>query len=237
MFDENEPLKLNEVIYKFPKTLLKGILLERINRFTGIIKFYEDYLRVHIPNSGRLEEALKKGRECYFYPLKNPKTEGVLQLVETGNRLVSVDARIPNFLTKKLLEKNLKINKFVLESEVKINRNRIDFLIKKPEKIYIETKSITLVENDTGLFPDSPTKRGREQLKELIKIVEAGENALVVFIVQRDDAVKFSPNWKIDKEFSEILSIAKEKGVNIMAFNCLVSLEEISLKRRLEVLL
>jgi len=113
----------------------------------------------------------------------------------------------------------------------------MDFLIEDSKRIWIETKSITLVENGFGLFPDSPTQRGREHLKELIKIKEKGEEGIIVFIVQREDAGKFSPNRKIDPEFSDLLKGAVLKGIEVFAFNCSVSLERISLYKRLEVIL
>ncbi len=200
-----------------------------------MLKLKNQLIRVHIPNSGRLEEALKEGSEGYFYLKKGLKTDGVLQLVRNGNRFISIDARIPNKLVGRLLEK--KLPKFLLKKEVKINGRRIDFLIEGEKRIWIETKSITLVENGFALFPDSPTRRGREHIKELIKIKDNGGEGVIIFVVQREDAEKFSPNKKIDPEFSMLLSEANLKGIEIIAFNCSVNPERISLNKKLGVLL
>ena len=230
--DDFEPF---EISYEFPP-LLEGIYLERLNRFTGSLKFENRIVNVHIPNSGRLQEVLKKGRKAYFSPKKGLKTEGFLQLIKEGEKFVSIDARIPNKLMERLLQKMVGKSK-IIKREAKINGRRMDFLIEDSKRIWIETKSITLVENGFGLFPDSPTQRGREHLKELIKIKEKGEEGIIVFIVQREDAEKFSPNRKIDPEFSDLLKGAVLKGIEVFAFNCSVSLERISLYKRLEVIL
>lgn len=230
-FEDFEP---SEIFYNFPQ-LIRGIFLKRLNRFTGLIKLNDQLIRVHIPNSGRLEEALKKEIEGYFYPKNGLKTDGVLQIVRNGNIFISIDARIPNKLVGRFLEK--KIPKFSVRKEVKINGRRIDFLIEGEKRIWIETKSITLVENGLALFPDSPTQRGREHIKELIKIKEKGGEGVIIFVVQREDAEKFSPNKKIDSEFSTLLKDAKSKGVEIHAFNCRVSPKKIFLNKKLEILL
>ncbi len=232
--DDLEP---SEIFYDLPQPLLKGIYIKRLNRFTGILEFENKIIRVHIPNSGRLEEALREGAEAYFFPKKGLKTEGVFQLVKKGEKLISIDARIPNKLIERLLEKKTKNSKVGIKREAKINGRRIDFLIESQKKIWIETKSITLVEDGFGLFPDSPTLRGREHIKELIKIKENKGEGFIIFVVQREDAYKFSPNKRVDPEFSNLLKEAVLKGIRVIAFNCSVGLKRISLNKKLEVIL
>ncbi len=224
----------SEIFYKFPK-LRKGIYIKRLNRFSGLLKLKNEIIKVHIPNSGRLQEALKEGREAYFYFKKKEKTDGVLQLIRNEEKFISVDTRIPNKLVETLLKK--KLPDFSVKKEAQINGRRVDFLIEGSIKIWIETKSITLVENGVALFPDSPTLRGREHIKELIKIKENGGEGAIIFIAQREDAEKFSPNKRIDSEFSRLLSEANLKGIEIIAFNCSVNPERISLNKKLEVIL
>lgn len=229
--------ELREILYDFPQPLLKGIYIKRLNRFTGILELENKIVKVHIPNSGRLEEALREGVEAYFFSKKGLKTEGVLQLVKNGEKFISIDARIPNKLMERLLAKKTENSMVRIKREAKINGKRIDFLIESSKKIWIETKSITLVEDCFGLFPDSPTPRGREHVKELIKIKENEGEGVIVFVVQREDAHKFSPNKKVDPEFSKLLKEAVLKGIKVLAFNCMVGPERISLNKKLEVIL
>ncbi len=65
------------------------------------------------------------------------------------------------------------------------------------------------------MFPDAPTRRGRKHLATLMKLVESGVRAGILFSVQRPDARKIRPHHEMDPEFSQLLREAFEKGVNI----------------------
>jgi len=109
-----------------------------------------------------------------------------------------------------------------------LGKSRIDFLFTRGDGIcWVETKSITLVENGTAKFPDAPTKRGRNHLEGLTDAATKGDGASVVFVVQRHDAGSFQPNWSIDPEFSSTLVKSASEGVKIRANICLVNLESI----------
>ena len=62
----------------------------------------------------------------------------------------------------------------------------------------VEVKSVTLVVDGVGLFPDSPTERGVKHLQTLMRAVAGGYRAAVVFIVQRPDASAFAANDPAD---------------------------------------
>jgi sugar fermentation stimulation protein A len=94
---------------------------------------------------------------------------------------------------------------------------------------YIEVKSVTLVEDGVGLFPDAPTERGRKHVSSLRRIVRSGHRAAAVFVVQRPDARAFSPNRLADPDFCRALSEAVESGVETHAFRCRVSRARIEL--------
>ncbi len=47
----------------------------------------------------------------------------------------------------------------------------------------------------------------------------------------------FKPNVAMDKEFSDALLLAKEKGVNLLAYNSIVEPDKISLGERIKLLL
>jgi sugar fermentation stimulation protein A len=48
-----------------------------------------------------------------------------------------------------------------------------------------------------------------------------------VFIAQREDALSFAPFKEIDPDFTEILETVHRQGVEVHAYRCRVSLEEI----------
>ncbi len=99
----------------------------------------------------------------------------------------------------------------------------------------LETKSVTLVVGGVGLFPDAPTERGTKHLRSLGHAVQSGHRAAVVFVVQRADAVAFSPNDTADPEFGAALRRAVEAGVEAYAYACQVSLEGVTLAQPLPV--
>ncbi len=54
-------------------------------------------------------------------------------------------------------------------------------LTRDNEKCFVEVKSCTLLENGNGYFPDAVTKRGQKHFLELMKIVEEGNRAVLLF--------------------------------------------------------
>ena len=51
------------------------------------------------------------------------------------------------------------------------------------------------------------------------------------------DVKYFTPNDKMHKELGDALRIAKENGVNILAYDCFVSRDSIEIKDEVEVIL
>ncbi|MDD4264165.1 MAG: DNA/RNA nuclease SfsA, partial [Firmicutes bacterium] len=100
-----------------------------------------------------------------------------------------------------------------------------------------EVKSVTLVENGVALFPDAPTKRGVKHVNELIRLKQSGYNAAVLFIVQRSDAKKVSPNRKTDPQFAKALAKAKSVGVKIVAYGSRLDTGGITLLESVPVVL
>ena len=99
----------------------------------------------------------------------------------------------------------------------------------------MEVKSVTLVWDGLALFPDVPTLSGRRHLEELIKAKEEGHRAAVVFVIQRPDALAFSPNDEADPAFGDTLRRAVAMGVKAYAYSCQVNAREIWLGRRAAV--
>jgi sugar fermentation stimulation protein A len=82
------------------------------------------------------------------------------------------------------------------------------------------------VEKRHAKFPDAPTLRGKRHLEELIKAKQEGYNSAVLFLIMRNDASIFSPNWEMDPEFSNTLKIARDEGVDVIAYSFEILLKE-----------
>jgi sugar fermentation stimulation protein A len=186
-------------------------------------------------------ELLTPGRPCWLEPVRSPhrKTGFDLKLVEYAGALVSVDARLPNPLFAEALERD-RLTPFrsstSVEREVPLGGSRVDFRLDVlGDVVWIETKSVTLVEDDVALFPDAPTTRGTRHARELARVVGEGERAAIVFVVQRPDARRLAPHDAADPAFGESLRDAAEAGVDMVAWTCDVSKEDIAMAVQIPV--
>ncbi len=216
--------------------------MRRDNRFraTVIVDGREDW--AHVPNSGRLQELFTPGRPLWLSSAANPgrKTAFDLRLVDYDGTLVSVDARLPNHLLAEALaeERWPELTYPEIRREVTRSDSRLDFRLSGPEGVcWLETKSVTLVTDGLAQFPDAPTERGRKHLEELIQAINMGERTVVVFIIQRPDALQFAPHVEADPLFSSTLQQAASAGVEIRAFTCDVTLKSIAILAEVPVIL
>lgn len=218
---------------RFP-ILVPGHFVCRDNRFRATVTVDRVDTWAHVPNSGRLGELFTPGRPIWLAPAMDPnrKTDYDLKLVEYAGVLVSVDARLPNPLFEEALTEGL-LADFdfpTVEREVTRRDSRLDFRLSGPAGVcWVETKSVTLVEDGMALFPDAPTRRGHKHLLELIDAVKSGDRAAVVFVVQRPDARCFAPHRAADPAFADVLHQAAEAGVEVRACICRVTWDEIAI--------
>ena len=216
--------------------LQEATFVARQNRFAAIMRHDGKEKLVHIANSGRLKELLRPENPMLLAPApqeRHRKTAYDLVLVEVNGVLVSADARLPDTLFREAVESG-RLQEFIghdsVVPEVTVGHSRVDFLLSgRPGLCYVEVKSVTLVEDGTGLFPDAPTERGSKHLLTLQKVVECGHRATVVFVIQRPDAEAFSPNEAADPEFCQTLKQAARRGVEVHAYTCAVDRSRIEL--------
>lgn len=88
-----------------------------------------------------------------------------------------------------------------------------------------------------GYFPDAVTQRGSRHLRELRRACQEGRRAAVVFVIQRDDARAFGPHDDSDPHSGELLREVVGDGVEVYAYTCRVSAEELVLNGRVPVFL
>ncbi len=220
--------------------LVRGQFVHRDNRFRATVLLEGQEVWAHVPNSGRLSELFTPGRAIWLAPAANAqrKTGHDLTLVETASVLVSVDARLPNPLFAEALARGSLPDWScpTIEREVARGESRLDFRLSGPSGVtWVETKSVTLVEDGVALFPDAPTRRGRRHLETLTEAARAGDAAAVVFVVQRPDAQGFAPHREADPAFADALVQAAEAGVAVRAYACRVTRSEISLAEEMPV--
>ncbi|MCD6284663.1 MAG: DNA/RNA nuclease SfsA [Anaerolineae bacterium] len=223
-------------------TLVEGTFLTRSNRFRVEVRVGRQVTSAHLANPGRLEELLIPNRTVWLKRADRPhrKTDYDLVLVEYGEILVSLNAHLPNALLAQALRGGCLpwIDRdVVVRPEAHFGASRLDFLLlgEDNRQRWIEAKSVTLVEGHLAKFPDAPTRRGRRHIHELISAVHQGDQASVIFVVQRSDAKCFTPNGRTDPDFGDALRAAAEVGVQIRAIRCKVTPNRIGLDRTIPV--
>jgi sugar fermentation stimulation protein A len=230
-----------KVSIKVKGEILNGIFMERLTRFSALVKLENGIFEVFLPNPGRLKELLNFGTKVVLKKAvhKGRKTAYDLIGVYHGGRRVSVDSRVPNRLVFEAL-KNKALKEFAKYSAIKpepfYGHTRFDFLLgDHEESCLLEVKSCTLVRDGIAMFPDAKTERGTRHAMELLKAKKEGYRACFLFIIQRTDAHAFSPADDVDKEFGEALRQAYKEGVEVYAYSSEFMGDKIILRGRVKV--
>ena len=142
-----------------------------------------------------------------------------------------MDSQIPNKAVKEWICKG---GLFPEEVEVKAEKtygnSRFDLYVESAQrKSFIEVKGVTLEEENIARFPDAPTLRGIKHMEELIRCMEDGYEAYLLFVIQMKNVAKFEPNWKTHQEFGETLQKAVRAGVHVLAYDCMVTEDTIEI--------
>lgn len=219
--------------------ILPAVFLSRPNRFIAHVLVEGEEVVCHVKNTGRCRELLRPEARVWLEKGTNPKRKTAYDLVtvEKGRRLVNMDAQAPN---KIFGEWALRLEAGIrsVRPEVAFGDSRLDFLLETEQgRHYVEVKGVTLEEGGHVFFPDAPTERGVRHLHTLMRAVEQGHRATVFFVVQMADVLDFSPNDSTDPAFGQALRQAAAAGVQVLAFTCQVTPEEVTLDRQIPVIL
>lgn len=227
------------------RPLLKAGFIARENRFRAKVRLAGEEVDAHVPNSGRLSELLELDQQVLVAEASAPHrvTDYDLLMVRLRDTLVSIDARLPNKLFSEALRKGV-LPGFeglsLVRGEVAYGRSRLDFLLESEDddgRCLVEVKSVTLVQEGVALFPDAVTERGRRHVRELCHALQGGRRAAVVFVIQRDDAHAFAPHDASDPAFGAALREVVAAGVEVYAYTCQVTPEEVAIREPVPVLL
>lgn len=231
---------------------MRARFVHRPNRFLIQCRLQEGPTRegriveAHLPDPGRLRELLQPGRLLWLRRAKGKKRKtaysAFLIVNPQGDGLVSLNSTLPNRLIGRALEEEAmeEFQDWSYERrEITLGGSRFDFLLSHADgrQLALEVKSVTLVKDGMGFFPDAITARGARHVRELAQIAgKENWEAAVLFVVQRSDARGVKADSLIDPVFAQALEEAREAGVEVYGRRCSVSLEQISLGDRIPVL-
>ena len=213
--------------------MVPGIFLARPNRFIAHVQINGQTEVVHVKNTGRCRELLPAGARVWCQKADNPnrKTKYDLITVRKGHRLINMDSQAPNQAAKEWLLAGGLGEIGNLKAETFHGDSRFDFSFTKDGKrCFLEVKGVTLETEGVCAFPDAPTERGARHLRGLTEAVKEGCGAYVLFVIQMADVVHLQPNDATDPEFGKALREAAAGGVKVLAVDCAVTVEEMTIR-------
>lgn len=219
--------------------IVSGEFIERPNRFIAHVNVEGKREVVHVKNTGRCRELLREGARVYLEKNDNPDRSTAYDLVavEKGDRLINMDSQAPNKVVGEWLEaKQLFPDLILLRPETKYGKSRFDFYVETTrEKIFIEVKGVTLEEDGVVRFPDAPSERAVKHVEELIEAYRDGYKVYVIFVIQMEGVRYFTPNVRTHAAFAESLLHAREQGVEVLAYDCRVTPDSLTLGEEVPV--
>jgi len=228
----------------FPFPLHRGRLIRRYKRFLADVRL-EDGREVtaHCANPGSMLGLLAEDAEVWLSGNADPrrKLQWSWELVKSDGVLVPVNTSNPNRIVAEAISAG-HIPELQGYDEVRRevpygDASRVDFLLAAPGRApcYLEVKNVHLRRGARAEFPDSVTARGARHLRELSAMRAAGARALLLFVVQREDCTAFAPAADLDPVYAHELRQAAAAGVEILCYDCSVTLEQVTLRRPLAV--
>ncbi|MFT6776892.1 MAG: sugar fermentation stimulation protein A [Paraglaciecola sp.] len=225
--------------------LIQGTLIKRYKRFLADVRLADGSIVIaHCPNTGAMTGCAEPGWKVWLSPSNNPKRKLLYtwEVVLTDRfHWIGINTHKANVLVKEAIQEG-RIDELLgyktLQSEVRFGQenSRIDFLLTDCEKAdcYVEVKSVTLLVDNAGYFPDSKTLRGQKHLRELSAMVNQGKRAVLFFCVQHSGIQSVQVAKHIDPDYANELKQAMLNGVEILCYGCRVSSEKIDINQSLQ---
>lgn len=229
---------------QFSSRLIKGRLIKRYKRFLADVELSDGtVVTAHCPNTGAMTGCAQPGFAVWLSQSTNPKRKLAytweLAVNEQGH-WIGINTQNANKLVKEALQQG-KIASLSgyqqIDAEVRIGEenSRIDFKLSDANKItaYVEVKSVTLLQQQQGYFPDAKTARGTRHLRELTRIASTGARAILLFCVQHTGISRVSVASQIDPDYAEALQHAISQGVEVKCYSCTMDQQKLDINQPL----
>ena len=223
---------------QFSTPLVPGRLIRRYMRFLADVELDNGkVVKAHCPNPGSMMGLKDAGLRVWLERNDDPrkKLDYGWRLIEIGDTWVGIDTGAANKVVGEALVAGRvpQLAGFdTIRAEVKYGTNsRIDFLLAGVGgETYVEVKSVTL-SRQAGLaeFPDSVTARGAKHLKELARIAQNGQRAVMLFLVQRTDCTRVTLAADIDPTYAAAFDVAMRAGVQVICHTADITAQGVTL--------
>ncbi|TCV99194.1 DNA/RNA nuclease SfsA [Biostraticola tofi] len=219
---------------EFSPELKPARLVQRYKRFLAdVITAEGEELTIHCANTGAMTGCGAPGDTLWYSTSDNRKRRypHTWELTETaaGHRIGVNTGR-----ANALLGEAIALNRIPAlcgyenyRSEVRYGaeNSRIDWLLSAENRAncYIEVKSVTLLQQQWGYFPDAVTLRGQKHIRELQAMTQQGHRAVLFFVVLHSGIDRVAPARHIDPRYAELILQAQQNGVEIMCYGTQLS--------------
>lgn len=225
-------MKYNEII--------PAKFIERPNRFIAYVDIAGERTKVHVKNTGRCRELLKEQAQVYLEKSDNPNRSTAYDLVAVrkDGRMVNMDSGAPNKVVEEWLRAGgLFQDISLVRPETVFGNSRFDFYVESASgtKAFIEVKGVTLENDQVAAFPDAPSERAVKHVEELIEAHKQGYDAYLIFVVQMKDVKYVEPNRKTQPAFGEAIQNARNAGVRLLAYDCIVDEDSLRIDEEIPV--
>jgi sugar fermentation stimulation protein A len=231
----------------FNPPLIQGVFLRRYKRFLADVRTsVGDEITLHCPNTGSMRECLAEQSTCWYSLSANPKRKyaatweiattpaGHLAGINTGR----ANALVAEAINAGLVPQVSGWEKLTPEVRYGEENSRADWCMQRGEqRCFIEVKNVTLLEGGQGYFPDAVSERASKHLRELIRVVEGGHRALLIYCVQHTGIESVTPAKHIDAHYAAWCRKARVAGVEFIALKAQLSALSIQLTHQVPVLL
>lgn len=231
----------------FNPPLIQGVFLRRYKRFLADVRTLGgEEMTIHCPNTGSMRQCLAEHSACWYSLSDNPKRKyaGTWEIATTpaghlaGINTGRANALVAEAINAGLLPQLAGWQNLTPEVRYGIENSRADWSMQLGEKrCFIEVKNVTLLEQGRGYFPDAVSDRASKHLRELMRAVESGHRALLVYCVQHTGIGSVTPARHIDERYAIWCQQAQEVGVEFVALKAEISSCEIRLTHTVPVLI
>ena len=220
--------------------MIPGIFRSRPNRFIAHIEIDGREEVCHVKNTGRCRELLPPGAQVFCQHSDNParKTQYDLIAVRKGDLLINMDSQAPNAAAKDWLAGGGLGPVENLRPETKHGDSRFDFSFTKDGvPCFLEVKGCTLEQDGVCAFPDAPTERGAKHIRGLIQAKKEGYDSYILFVIQMSPVKSIHPNDGTDPAFGAALREAAAAGVHVIAMDCRITPDSMTIQNPVPVVL
>lgn len=229
---------------EFHPPLQPATLIKRYKRFLADVTLPNgEEITIHCANTGAMTGCATPGDTVWYSTSDNTKRKysHSWELTQTARghficiNTLRANQLVAEALTKKCIPELSEYSEIKPEVKYGAENSRIDFFLSHnglPD-CFIEVKSVTLLDDNQGFFPDAVTLRGQKHLRELMHIAKEGKRAILLFVALHTGIHVASAAAHIDKKYAQLLEEARQSGVEVLCYQADITVQQMSLSKQI----